>query len=60
MCIIDRIEGMVKAFPQYVKKLDCGTVVVRAQKKTGTVALISGGGREMCIRDRVQMYHTQE
>ena len=38
------IEGMVKAFPQYVKKLDCGNVVVRAQKKTGKVALISGGG----------------
>ena len=32
------IEGMVKAFPQYVKKLDCGNVVVRAQKKTGKVA----------------------
>ena len=38
------IEGMVKAFPQYVKKLDCGNVVVRAEKKTGKVALISGGG----------------
>ena len=36
------IEGMVKAFPQYVKKLDCGNVVVRAEKKTGKVALISG------------------
>ena len=38
------IEGMVKALPQYVKKLDCGNVVVRAEKKTGKVALISGGG----------------
>ena len=38
------IEGMVKAFPQYVKKLDCGNVVVRADKKEGKVALISGGG----------------
>ena len=38
------IEGMVKAFPQYVKKLDCGNVVVRSEKKTGKVALISGGG----------------
>lgn len=38
------IAGMVKAFPQYVKKLDCGNVVVRADKKEGKVALISGGG----------------
>lgn len=38
------IQGMVKAFPQYVKKLDCGNVVVRADKKEGKVALISGGG----------------
>lgn len=38
------IMGMVKAYPQYVKKLDCGNVVVRADKKEGKVALISGGG----------------
>lgn len=38
------IAGMVKAYPQYVKKLDCGNVVVRANKKEGKVALISGGG----------------
>lgn len=38
------ILGMVKAFPGYVKKLDCGNVVVRATKKEGKVALISGGG----------------
>lgn len=38
------IQGMVKAFPQYVKKLDCGNVVVRATPKVGKVALISGGG----------------
>ena len=38
------IQGMVKAFPQYVRKLDCGNVVVRATKKEGKVALISGGG----------------
>lgn len=38
------IQGMVKAYPQYVKKLDCGNVVVRADKKEGKVALISGGG----------------
>ena len=38
------ILGMVKAYPQYLKKLDCGNVVVRAHKKNGKVALISGGG----------------
>ena len=38
------IQGMVKAYPQYVRKLDCGNVVVRSHKKEGKVALISGGG----------------
>ncbi|MGL5437507.1 MAG: dihydroxyacetone kinase subunit DhaK [Lachnospiraceae bacterium] len=38
------IQGMVKAYPQYLRKLECGNVVVRVQKKEGKVALISGGG----------------
>ena len=38
------IQGMVKAYPQYLRKLDCGNVVVRSNKKQGKVALISGGG----------------
>ena len=38
------IQGMVKAYPGYLRKLDCGNVVVRAHKKEGKVALISGGG----------------
>lgn len=38
------IQGMVKAYPQYLRKLDCGNVVVRADRKEGKVALISGGG----------------
>lgn len=38
------IQGMVKAYPKYLRKLDCGNVVVRAEKKEGKVALISGGG----------------
>lgn len=38
------IQGMVKAYPTYLRKLDCGNVVVRADKKEGKVALISGGG----------------
>ena len=38
------ILGMVKAYPGQLRKLDCGNVVVRAAKKEGKVALISGGG----------------
>lgn len=38
------IAGMVKAYPSYLTKLDCGNVVVRTEKKSGKVALISGGG----------------
>jgi dihydroxyacetone kinase-like protein len=37
------ITGMVKAFPS-LRKLDCGNVVVRTNKKEGKVALVSGGG----------------
>ena len=40
----EMVLGMVKAYPQYIKKLDCGNVVVRARKKEGKGALISGGG----------------
>ena len=38
------IQGMVKAHPQHLRKLDCGNGVVRAVKKEGKVAIISGGG----------------
>lgn len=38
------ILGMVQAYPDYLKKLDCGNVVVRTHKKEGRVALLSGGG----------------
>ncbi|MBO5093031.1 MAG: dihydroxyacetone kinase subunit DhaK [Lachnospiraceae bacterium] len=38
------IQGMIKAYPQYLRKLDCGNVVVRSSKKENKVALISGGG----------------
>ncbi len=40
----EMIMGMVKAYPEHVRKLDCGNVVVRTHKKEGKVALISGGG----------------
>lgn len=38
------VEGLVKAYPDYVKRIPGTTVVVRSDKKTGKVALISGGG----------------
>ena len=38
------ISGLVKAYPQYLKKMDGELVVMRAEKKEGKVALISGGG----------------
>ncbi len=38
------INGMVKAFPQYIRKVGDFNVVARAKKKEGKVALISGGG----------------
>lgn len=40
----EMIQGLVKAYPQYLKKVDGQNVVVRAKKKEGKVALISGGG----------------
>ena len=40
----EMIQGLVKAYPDKLAKLDCGNVVVRANKKTDKVALISGGG----------------
>ena len=39
------ILGLVKSAPDKLRKLDCGNVVVRAEKKSdGKVALVSGGG----------------
>ena len=38
------ILGLVKSAPDKLRKLDCGNVVVRADKKSGKVALVSGGG----------------
>jgi len=40
----EMVQGMVKAYPQYLRKLDAGNVVVRSHKKEGKVALLSGGG----------------
>ena len=38
------VSGLAKAYPSYLRKLDGMNVVVRAHKKEGKVALISGGG----------------
>ena len=40
----EMILGLVKAYPQYLQKLDCGNVVIRSNRKENKVALISGGG----------------
>ncbi len=40
----EMILGLVKSAPDKLRKLDCGNVVVRANKKEGKVALVSGGG----------------
>lgn len=40
----EMIQGLIKAYPKYLKKVDGYNVVVRANKKEGKVALISGGG----------------
>ena len=38
------IRGLVKSAPAKLRKLDYGTIVVRADKKEDKVALVSGGG----------------
>ena len=38
------VSGLAKAYHSYLRKLDGMNVVVRAHKKEGKVALISGGG----------------
>lgn len=38
------LEGMIYAYPQYVKKLDNANVIVRKDSKLDKVALVSGGG----------------
>ena len=40
----EMIQGLVKSAPKMLRKLDYGTIVVRADKKEGKVALVSGGG----------------
>jgi len=43
-CEDEMIQGLVKAYPNYVKKIDGFNTVVRTVKKENKVALITGGG----------------
>lgn len=40
----EMLQGLLKAYPDDIRELDCGGVIVRKNKKEGKVALISGGG----------------
>ena len=42
--VSEMIQGMVLAYPEYVRKVDAADVIVRAEAKQKKVALISGGG----------------
>ena len=41
---LEMLQGIAKAHPQHLKKLPDYNVLVRAEKKTDKVALVSGGG----------------
>ena len=41
---LEMLEGIAKAHPNHLRKLPENTLLVRAEKKEGKVALISGGG----------------
>ena len=40
----EMLEGLRKAYPQYVRRVEDTSVIARAEKKKGKVALVSGGG----------------
>ena len=40
----EMVSGLVKAFPRHLRKLDGANTVVRAEKRTDKVALVTGGG----------------
>lgn len=40
----EMVLGLIKAHPQYLKKLDDSHVIIRKKAKKGKVALVSGGG----------------
>lgn len=43
-CEKQMIEGMLKAYPDHLRELEGGGVLLRSKKKEGKVAIISGGG----------------
>ncbi|MFL0247492.1 dihydroxyacetone kinase subunit DhaK [Candidatus Clostridium stratigraminis] len=44
LVVEELLEGMVYAYPQYLKKLENANVLVRNDKKKDKVSLVSGGG----------------
>ncbi|MBQ0101182.1 MAG: dihydroxyacetone kinase subunit DhaK [Firmicutes bacterium] len=40
----EMLEGLFKAHPDKIKPIDCDGIIVRREKKTGKVAIITGGG----------------
>ena len=40
----EMLSGMLKAYPDRISELECGSVLVRKEKKTDKVAIITGGG----------------
>ena len=40
----EMIQGLIKANPDKISKLDCGNVIIRKDKKVNKVAIITGGG----------------
>ncbi|MCQ2462722.1 MAG: dihydroxyacetone kinase subunit DhaK [Clostridia bacterium] len=40
----EMIQGLIKAHSDKIRKLECGNVLVRNNKKEGKVAIITGGG----------------
>ena len=40
----EMVAGLVRAFPRHLRRLPCGNAVVRAEKRTDKVAVVTGGG----------------
>lgn len=44
MIIEEVVQGMVKAYPDLVSRVEGESIIIRKEKKEGKVALVSGGG----------------
>jgi len=40
----EMVDGIAAAYPERLEKLECGNVIIRKNRKTDKVALVSGGG----------------